>query len=249
VPRFGRFFKDPMTISNSAYLTGIEHIVFDWNGTLLDDIDLAVASVNLCGARFGVAQIGRDKYRETFDFPISEFYLRLGFDFNRTPFAKVVELYVAHFDANVARCPLHDGVLALLNVANDAGIGMSVLSASHQDVLVRTLGAMDLLGRFANVIGLTNNLATSKVAEAIRLRQRLTVAPSSTLFIGDTLHDCEVALAVGWKPLLVSSGHQATSRLLPSGAPVLAGLIDLLPIGSRRELPLRAGRRSGQRSG
>lgn len=220
-----------MTILDPTYLSGVQHIVFDWNGTLLDDIDLAVASVNLCSARFGVAQIGQNQYRETFNFPIVEFYAQLGFDLDRTPFAKIVEVYLTYFDANVGRCPLHDGVLDLLNAADRAGIGMSVLSASHRDVLSQTIGAKQLLGRFEHVIGLTNTLATSKLAEAVRLQQGLGTEPSSTLFIGDTLHDFEVALAVGWKPLLVSRGHQTASRLLESGAPVVAGLRDVLSVG------------------
>lgn len=218
-----------MTTFDAKRLMQIEHIVFDWNGTLLDDIELAVTSVNLCARRFDVTSVTRERYREAFHFPIASFYAELGFDLERTPFADVVKIYLAHFDANVAQCPLHDGVLALLDAAAEAGVGVSVLSASHCDVLTQTLEAKRLLPRFAHVVGLTHNLATSKTAEAALLQARLGGDPARTLFVGDTLHDCEVAHAAGWTPLLVSTGHQTAERLLSTGATVLSGLGELLP--------------------
>ncbi|WP_206957593.1 HAD family hydrolase [Trinickia acidisoli] len=218
-----------MKTFDAKRLMDIEHIVFDWNGTLLDDIELAVKSVNLCARRFDVASVTRERYREAFHFPIASFYATLGFDLERTPFAEIVQRYLEHFDANVAQCPLHDGVTALLDAAADAGVGVSVLSASHRDTLTKVLDAKALLPRFAHVVGLTHNLATSKTAEAALLQKRLGGEAARTLFVGDTTHDCEVAHSVGWTPLLVSTGHQTAARLLSSGATVLNGLGELLP--------------------
>ncbi|MFC7630535.1 HAD family hydrolase [Paraburkholderia humisilvae] len=206
----------------------VDHIVFDWNGTLIDDIDLAVRAVNRCSERFGVDNVTHDRYRALFDFPIADFYAALGFNFSRTPFATIVEHYLECFDANIARCALHDGVLDVLDAARAAGVGVSILSASHRDILLETLDAKGLSGRFEQVVGLSDNRAAGKSAEAARLQQTLNRPAERTLYVGDTLHDYEVAHSVGWRPILVSTGHQDARRLHGSGAPVYAGLADLL---------------------
>ncbi|MEJ2769380.1 HAD family hydrolase [Mycetohabitans sp. B46] len=217
-----------MTHATDLVPTRIEHIVLDWNGTLIDDIDLAVRAVNCCGERFGVTPVTRDRYRALFDFPIAGFYQALGFDFARTPFATIVEHYLECFDANVAQCALHDGVLDLLDTARAAGVGLSILSASHHDILRGTLDAKGLHDRFEHVVGLSHNRASSKLDEAMQLMRTLALRPDRTLYVGDTTHDYDVAYAVGWRPALVSTGHHDASRLLRSGAPVYGGLGELL---------------------
>ncbi|AXE31006.1 HAD family hydrolase [Chromobacterium phragmitis] len=213
---------------SAAWLDGVSHLVFDWNGTLIDDIDLAVASVNRCCARFGAEPVTRERYRREFGFPIVEFYARLGFDFNRHPFADIVAVYLEHFDAYVARCPMQDSVAELLELAAARGIGASVLSASQNSVLLRTLDAKRLLGSFQHVVGLDHTHASGKRDEALALQARLALPPADTLFIGDTLHDCEVARHVGWRALLVETGHQDRARLDEGGVPVFASLAALV---------------------
>lgn len=215
-------------IDNLLHFSGIEHVVFDWNGTLIDDLDLAVFAVNRCAEQLGVAPITAEQYRAEFDFPIAGFYAAIGFDLDRVPFPTIVQRYLEHFDANVAQCPLQPGVIEFLDAARRAGIGVSILSASHCDVLVETLHAKGLYDCFEHVVGLSHNQATSKTAEAVVLQKTLGTPASRTLFVGDTLHDFDVARAVGWSPVLVSTGHQNSERLRLSGAPLFSDLNALL---------------------
>lgn len=215
-------------INDLLNFTGVEHVVFDWNGTLIDDIDLAVVAVNRCGEHYGVAPITADQYRARFDFPIAGFYAALGFDLDSVPFPIIVQRYLEHFDAHVAECPLQPYVIEFLDAARRAGIGVSILSASHCDVLVQTLKAKGLYDRFEHVVGLNHNQATSKTAEALMLQKTLGTPASRTLFVGDTLHDFDVACSAGWSPVLVSTGHQDSERLRLSGAPLFRNLGELL---------------------
>ncbi|MFD2882403.1 HAD family hydrolase [Pseudomonas lini] len=123
---------------------------------------------------------------------------------------------------------MHDGVIELLAAARRAGIGVSILSASHCDVLQQTLEAKGLRDCFEHVVGLTHNHATSKAAEAVVLQQTLGTPAARTLFVGDTLHDFDVARSVGWQPVLVTTGHQDANRLRRSGAVLFDGLGELL---------------------
>jgi phosphoglycolate phosphatase len=215
-----------MTLS-PGLLRGAEHIVFDWNGTLIDDLWLAVRGVNHCAERYGVKPVTHASYREAFSFPISDFYARLGFDLKRTPFTEIVTFYLEYFDKNVAECSLHDGVHESIAAAERAGMSISILSASHNAILIQTLRAKCLLERFTHVVGLTDNLAIDKRAAAIRLQKQLGGNPERTIYVGDTLHDFEVANGVGWTPVLVATGHQSAERLLASKATVIKRLGDL----------------------
>ena len=53
-------------------------ILWDWNGTLLDDTDACVASLNLMLERRGVKPITLEFYRREFAFPVRSFYEKIG---------------------------------------------------------------------------------------------------------------------------------------------------------------------------
>ncbi|MEO5725669.1 MAG: HAD family hydrolase, partial [Byssovorax sp.] len=59
--------------SSNASRSAVRHVVFDWNGTLIDDCALAVATVNALRAERGMTEITREDYRRSFRFPISAF--------------------------------------------------------------------------------------------------------------------------------------------------------------------------------
>ncbi|UTH74296.1 HAD family hydrolase [Chromobacterium sp. IIBBL 290-4] len=213
-----------MSPSARHWFEGVQHIVFDWNGTLLDDIELAVEGVNLCCRRYRAPAVTRERYRRAFGFPIADFYADLGFDFDAAPFAEIVELYLSHFDRHAADCGLHEGVVELLEQARTAGLGLSILSASHQKALDAAVRAKNVSGYFDQIVGLKHKEAHGKLEEARALQAGLGVSPDRVLFIGDTLHDAEVAAALGWRPLLVSHGHQDELRLQAGGEALLPSL-------------------------
>ena len=67
------------------------HIVWDFNGTLLDDIMAGIDAVNVMLAQRGLATIESvDAYRELFCFPIIKYYAKLGFDFDKEDYYSVL---------------------------------------------------------------------------------------------------------------------------------------------------------------
>ncbi|WP_137939722.1 HAD hydrolase-like protein [Chitinivorax sp. B] len=225
----------------SRHWPTIRHVVLDWNGTLLDDLDLAVASVNHVCRRHGLPVVDRDRYRAHFRFPIEAFYRLLGFDFASTPFSEVVRDYLHQFDAAVADCPLQQDAHTFLSLTQHSGRGLSVLSASFHATLIDTLQSKGLLSYFEHVYGLGHEQATSKLAEAQVLQSHLNLPPTQVLYVGDTTHDAEIAEAMGWHAALLSIGHQDEARLTTSQAPCYPGFENLIadlawpmPVGSSR---------------
>ena len=94
------------------------------------------------------------------------------------------------------------------------GIGQSVLSAYLHDNLVSILDHYKLTKYFDNVIGLDNIYAGSKTHLGLSLVEQLNLPKDQILFIGDTLHDAEVAEAMGVKSILIANGHQVKEKLM-----------------------------------
>jgi len=189
----------------------VQHVVFDWNGTLIDDCALAVASVNTLRDELGLSRITRDQYRRAFRFPIREFYRSIGFDVDGDAFPALMVRYLALFDAQVDACPLHPRAHDTLARLRAAKIRLHILSASHQDTLSTSLRAKGLTEAFDEVAGLGHALATTKHQLGSQLAARLGSPPDTVVYVGDTDHDYEVASAQGWKFLFIDHGHQVAA--------------------------------------
>jgi phosphoglycolate phosphatase len=188
------------------------HVLWDWNGTLLDDVDHAVRTVNWLLGEQGLPSLDRERYRSVFGFPIRDYYVALGFDFERESFESLCERYVQRFMDGVLSVPLVNGMEAELRRLKSLGIRQSVLSAAEQadlDSMVRHFGLADV---FERVYGIEDRLAASKVGRGRELLALLGARPERTVIVGDTLHDLEVAEALGIRAILVGHGHQCASR-------------------------------------
>jgi len=205
------------------------HVVWDWNGTLFDDAWLCVEVMDgLLRAR-GLPRLTAARYAELFDFPVRDYYVRLGFDFVRDPFEVVGAEFIRIYEGRRLECGLQAGAREVIEAARAAGIGQSVLSAYRHDTLDELLRHFGLRDRFEHVVGGDDIYASGKREQGIALLRRLGVPAAGVLVIGDTVHDAEVASAMGADCVLVPCGHQARARLAATGARVMDSLRDLIP--------------------
>lgn len=202
----------------------IEHVIFDWNGTLIDDLALAVRGVNHVGASLGVPPIDNDIYRRNFCFPIRDFYTRIGFDFENNSFEAAMTQYLSLFDSNVHECDLQPGVKEAISWAQLAGMSVSILSASHEEILQNTLRHHGLEAEFDHLMGLQNTTANGKFAIAAELNAKLGNPGKRALMVGDTVHDLEVANAHGWQAAIITRGHQGPEHFSDRGVFLISDL-------------------------
>lgn len=214
------------------------HVIWDWNGTLFDDADLCVACMNRLLAARGLPLLTRARYQELFDFPVIEYYRRLGFDFDREPFERLGTAFIEDYERRKLACPLRPGARRALETVRAAGLTQSVLSAYRQDSLEELLRHFGLRGFFLGIAGARDHYAHGKEAAGRAWLRRLGLPPASILLIGDTAHDVEVARALGTDCRLIPGGNQSRARLERSGAPVCDRLADAIG-----DLPGRAGAR------
>ncbi len=202
-----------------------ELILWDWNGTLLDDVELCVDALNRLLAQHAYRQrYDRDQYRAIFGFPIEEYYIRAGFDFSRHSFAVLAEEYMQDYIPASAACPLAKDAVEALDAFRAAGLRQVILSASPVSTLTRQAEERHVTGYFDRLLGLGDIYAKSKVELGLRFMQEEGINPASAVMIGDSVHDFEVAQAMGTACVLQCGGHQNRETLEATGAPVVEGL-------------------------
>lgn len=193
-------------------LSRYRHVIWDWNGTLLDDTDLCIDVMNGMLARRGLPLIDRERYQAAFDFPVRDYYARIGFDVDRE-FEQLSVEFITAYDARRFDCRMHAGAEAVLGAVGSAGASQSILSAYRQETLREIVGHFRIGRHFIRLNGLDNIHAHGKTDLGRAWIRDLGLPPAEVLMIGDTVHDHEVACAMGVDCLLVACGHHAATRL------------------------------------
>ena len=204
-----------------------ETIIWDWNGTLLNDVDIAVESINHLLYDRNLIPLTLERYLDVFTFPVHDYYGQIGFDLINEPFEIPAMQFIAIYNKAVENCGLHPEVVPLLNLLNDKGCRQYILSAMEQLQLEKTVNDNGISRYFKELCGLDNHFATSKVDNGKSLISMNKLDTDRILMIGDTIHDYEVSQVIGCECILVAKGHQSKERLQYSGATVVDSLDEI----------------------
>ncbi|USN46602.1 MAG: HAD family hydrolase [Pseudobdellovibrionaceae bacterium] len=199
-----------------------EHIIWDWNGTLLNDAHIAVEVVGELLEEHGLPSIDLTQYRDLFGFPVKDSYEVLGFDFSEISFEELSDRFMDRYhQRSKDHAQPFLGIEAILkSIAENKQ--QSILSAAAQWHLDELTRHFSLHHHFHNIYGLSDHYAHSKVERGRELVAGSTVPREKTILIGDTDHDWHVAEAVGIDVLLIADGHQSYERLIAAHSNVLA---------------------------
>jgi len=203
-------------------------IIWDWNGTLLNDAGLAVQTMNQMLERRGLPQLSVDGYKSVFTFPVKDYYQKIGFDFQAEPFEVPALEFIDCYNSRVNECSLHPDTLNVLNYFRSMGVKQYILSAMEQQVLNDCMKHYQIDGFFEHVSGLDNFYAASKIDNGHRLIAELKLNTADLVLIGDTVHDFEVATELGCRCILVADGHQSKAVLQATGTLVIDSISQLL---------------------
>ena len=201
-----------------------DSIIWDWNGTLLNDVDIVVETINQLLSDRNLTLLTIERYLDVFTFPVRDYYAQIGFDFQNEPFEIPALQFIAIYNKVVTLCGLYDEVVPVLTGFQNRGMRQFILSAMEQKQLVKTVSENGISDFFEDLCGLDNHYAHSKVDNAKLLIRNNDLNPDRTLLIGDTIHDYEVAQSIGCSCILIANGHQSKARLLSTGARVVDNL-------------------------
>ena len=167
---------------------------------------------------------------EYFDFPVVEYYRRIGFDLEKHPFEILSEEFISGYISSRKSLPLQAGALKALQFFKDRNIQQCVLSATQADALKETLQEYELTHFFKTILGLDHHYADGKVHLGETWLELNKIDKEHVLFVGDTLHDREVAHKMGVHYLLISNGHHSEDRLAHASSRVLSNLQQLVEL-------------------
>ncbi|MEE4177284.1 MAG: HAD family hydrolase [Bacteroides sp.] len=201
-----------------------EIILWDWNGTLLDDADICLQGMNTLLKKRNIPALDMIRYREIFTFPVRDYYEAAGFDFSIEPFETPAEEYIVHYKRLLPLAGLFPDAREILGALRQKGYRQFILSAMEKNALLKSVKDLEVDEFFDDICGLEDNLAFSKAHLGHRLFEREGLDPQKTIMVGDTLHDAEVASQLGIDMVFISRGHQSLERLSHNGNQVFPDL-------------------------
>lgn len=204
----------------------LQHIVWDWNGTLLDDVAASVDAINHMLRKRNLPLTSVETYRATFGFPVFDYYRQTGFHLELENWDALAIEFHRLFLASPYKHVRPESYTTLKQCAR-AGLSMQLLSAAEQSMLNTMVRDAGLVAFFDNIIGTDNLDGASKEEQGKMLAQRIAARCDQILMIGDTLHDYEIAARLGWHCVLVAGGHQSRQRISNANCPVLDSIADI----------------------
>ena len=205
------------------------HIVWDWNGTLFDDLEVVVRSVNQGLKGFGAVAIDLDGYRSHYTRPVKLFYDRvIGREITADEWIAVDQVFHDAYREALEEARLTaDAAEALTTVAN-RGHTQSLLSMFPHRDLIPLVERLGIAGFFDRIDGLAGGSPGDPKAGYLERHLRNLIAeedPRTVVVIGDTPDDAIAAIHVGSRPILYDGGSHHRADLEATGAPVASSLM------------------------
>jgi phosphoglycolate phosphatase len=207
-----------------------KHVIWDWNGTLLNDTALCVNIINGLLKSKNLDILTLDDYRLIFNFPVKDYYEKAGFNFSQYTFEDVGRQWMDEYERRKGETTLFNGAKDVLSYIKSAGIDQSILSAYSHHTLVEIIAYHGLGEYFKYVTGLDHIYATGKLEIGIELIGKLNCRKEEIVLVGDTIHDYEVANSLKIKCILIANGHQSRERLLACNVPLLNDIREIIDI-------------------
>ncbi|RKY93837.1 MAG: HAD family hydrolase [Ignavibacteriae bacterium] len=206
-----------------------QHIIWDWNGTLLNDVQMCADIMNNLLKVRSLPTITLEKYKEIFTFPVKDYYIKAGHNFENESFEKIGKDFIDEYEKRKTECALYPFAAEVLEIIRSLKIEQHLLSAYKQNNLEDIIKHFGIKEYFYSVRGLDHIYADGKIELGKQLMNEISSngKGSKVLLIGDTVHDYEVAKGLNIDCLLVSSGHQNIEKLKSLNIPVIKNLKEL----------------------
>ena len=203
------------------------HVIWDFNGTLLDDVGAAVGANNVMLMKRGLKQIeDMETFFKMADRPMWDFYREMGFDLESEDYRVIAAEWGELYRELSSGCTLFPGAVECLCRFRDMGIPQIVLSASERNILLHQLTSLGIADFFSEILGLEtfHTIDKTSITQAWRDRNPTAVP----IVIGDTENDVKTARILSCDCILKSGGHRSAQSLKKHGYPVIDSLDMLL---------------------
>lgn len=203
------------------YVEKFEAVIWDWNGTLLNDYEAAWKAECRLFERLGQPVLKVEERRKLFTMPVQLYYEKLGIDFSLHNFETLSHEWFQYYEEEIKKVSLFKGTQDTLHRVKSADKKQFILSAGPEKHLHEYAQENDLTKYFHGIYGLKTKVADCKRERGRELFKEHDLDPATTIIVGDMVHDAEVAETLGCHVLLVADGHQHYDELLKKTTSVL----------------------------
>jgi len=209
----------------------VAHLVWDWNGTLLDDLALVVAATNSSLASIGGPSVTADEHRRDFRRPISAYYSYvLGREVTDEEFARLDRAFHDAYRSGLPGTELAVDAWEALAAWDGT---QSLLSMWFHDELVSLVTTHGLHQRLSRVDGLRATLGGGPKAPHLRAHlDELGLVGPECVLIGDSVDDAHAAASVGARIVLYAGGFTHRKTLDQTGLPVATSLVEAVGLAT-----------------
>ena len=210
------------------------HVVWDWNGTLVEDLPVVVESVNAALGAIGEAPITEDDYRAHFTRPVGRFYERLlERSISAAEWDTLDRVFHDRYRDALYRIPLAGDAAEAIDEVSARGWTQSILSMWWEDELLDVVARHGLVDRMELVQGNVDDPGGAKASHLLRHVSTLDLDIGSVVMIGDSTDDAAAAGVVGTACVLYDGGSHHLDDLEDLGVPVTDSLVGAVRIASR----------------
>lgn len=206
-----------------------KNIIWDYNGTIIDDVRLAVEAENMVLKSYGKEPITLEFYLDECEMPILNFYNKI-FDMENYDFAEISERFINNYEFLAPKMQVFPEVRSMIEYLDTKGYSQAVISGFESGRLKKSLTHFGLDGYFNFMSGSDSIDCASKSERAAHMLEQHDLNPRETLFIGDMYHDYETASLAGADCVLIANGHQGANVLKSYGVTVLDNAMQLKEI-------------------
>lgn len=202
-------------------------IVWDWNGTLLDDVAIVHKIFSEMIVEHGLEAPSVPMWRSLYQHPIQAMYKAIGFDFAKESFESLAARWYDRYSVQARIAEPFEGAVEIVKSFQERGFTQLIISTLEEGLLheqVRSAGIWDYVD---HVSGHHNKEADTKVARAVSVLKRFNTHGWPVTVIGDTTHDAEMAHSLEARCVLIAQGYDAEDKLLKLGVPVVRTLIEV----------------------
>ncbi len=196
-----------------------KNILWDWNGTILNDTPVAFEATNILLKKYHYPTITLEYYRDNIDTPIVNFYSKI-FDLKKHSLEMLDNEWCVLYNEFSDKIGLHNGVKNILDIFRNKNCRQVVLSAFRTNEILKYAKKFEIEHYFESILGTDSIVMESKTIRGKKYMQENDFATENTLYIGDTVHDYETATALGIDCVLLSCGQQSPKLLHHCGVPV-----------------------------
>jgi phosphoglycolate phosphatase len=191
-----------------------DYILWDFNGTILDDVKICLKIINIMMKERKLKPISMESYTDNMCFPIANYYKLVGLPYEGEEFNNLSVMFNDYYLKNWEKhTKLAKGFIKVADFINKVGIKQIIISASKKENLVLQTKILKIDHIFEDMVGQNGINAESKIQYSKKYVDNRKINPKRILYIGDTIHDYEVASNIKCDYLIYTKGHQSKKAL------------------------------------